>query len=132
MEIRVIASIWGSEFADVFVRWSLPSLLSQGNQKNVVAQGHRISFYVYSDTANLECIRASASNASLDREEFKLLDIAATLFKGKPLDAGVKSPEGLIDTHELQSRCYMHGMEQKLDGEVVFLFWTAEIKNFIS
>ena len=122
----MIASIWGKEFADVFLKWSLPSLLSNGNYKSVVAQGIRVTFYVYSDTTNLDQIRSTAVEASLNGKDFKLFNISKTLFDGKPLNDGVEDDLNGINTHELQSRCYMHGMEQSVEGEVVFLFWTAD------
>jgi hypothetical protein len=126
LEIRVLTSIWGSAFADVFLRWSLPSLLSQGNCQRVLAGGHHMTFYIYSESATLELIRSSEVTTSVDGKEFNFFHVSETLFDGKPLDDGVESPQGGVNTHELQSRCYMHGMEQLTNGEVAFLFWTAD------
>ncbi|HIF60654.1 MAG TPA: hypothetical protein EYQ26_14370 [Rhodospirillales bacterium] len=126
MELRVLASIWGSAFADVFLRWSLPSLLSHGNCRRVLVGGHHMTFYIYSDATTLEYLRSSEVTTSSDGKEFNFFPMSETLFDGNPLDYEVESPSGGINTHELQSRCYMHGMEQLGEGEVVFLFWTAD------
>ena len=64
--------------------------------------------------------------APSDGRESRFFCFSDTLFDGKPLDEGIKNSQGRIDTHELQSRCYMHGMEQLAEHEVVFLFWTAD------
>ena len=70
MELRVLVSIWGSNFADVFLRWSLPSLLSHGNCQRVLAGGHHMTFYIYSDSAALESLRSSECTTSVDGKEF--------------------------------------------------------------
>ena len=126
MEIRVLTSIWGSAFAEIFLRWSLPSLLSYGNCQRILAGGHHMTFYIYSDLANLESLRSSECTRPGDGKEFNFFPISETLFDGKPLNCEVESQNGRIKTHELQSRCYMHGMEKLAEGEVVFLFWTAD------
>jgi hypothetical protein len=85
-----------------------------------------MTFYIYSESATLELIRSSEVTTSVVGKEFNLFHVSETLFDGKPLDDGVESPQGGVNTHELQSRCYMHGMEQLTNGEVAFLFWTAD------
>jgi hypothetical protein len=85
-----------------------------------------MAFYIYSDSANLESLRSSECTTPVDGKEFNFFSMSDTLFDGKPLDYDVKNKSGGISTHELQSRCYMHGMEKLAEGEVVFLFWTAD------
>ena len=126
MEIRIIASIWGSDFADVFLKWSLPSLFSYGNFARVLANGHHIVLYIYSDSATIDLLRSHQVTVSSDGKQFKFFPIADTLFDDRPLDDDVRDESDEIDTHELQSRCYMHAMEQPVKDEVVFLFWTAD------
>jgi hypothetical protein len=126
LEIRVFTSLWGNDFADIFLKYSLPSLLSYGNCQRVLAAGHHIIFYIYSDTATLVRLRSSEVTTPADGKEFKFFDMSETFFDGNPLGHEIASQVGLINTHELQSRCYMHGMEQSAESEVVFLFWTAD------
>ena len=85
-----------------------------------------MTFYIYSDSGALESLRSSECTTSVDGKEFNFFPMSETLFDGKPLDYEVKNQSGGISTHELQSRCYMHGMEKLAEGEVVFLFWTAD------
>ena len=126
MELRVLVSIWGSAFADVFLRWSLPSLLSDRNCRRILARGYHLTFYIYSDSTTLEYLRSSEVTTSAEGKQFNFFSMSETSFDDKPLDYGVKNNVGEINTHELQSRCYMHGMEQLMEGELVFLFWTAD------
>ena len=124
--MRVLVSIWGSAFADVFLRWSLPSLLSDRNCRRILASGYHLTFYIYSDSTTLEYLRSSEVTTSAEGKQFNFFSMSETSFDDKPLDYGVKNNVGEINTHELQSRCYMHGMEQLMEGELVFLFWTAD------
>jgi hypothetical protein len=126
LEIRVFTSLWGNDFADIFLKYSLPSLLSYGNCQRVLAAGHHIIFYIYSDTATLVRLRSSEVTTPTDGKEFKFFDMSETFFDGKPLDYEIASQAGLINTHELQSRCYMHGMEHSIANGIAFLFWTAD------
>jgi hypothetical protein len=86
LEIRVLTSIWGSAFADVFLRWSLPSLMSHGNSQRVLACGHHMTFYIYSDSATLESLRSSECTNTADGKEFNFFLMSETLFDGKPLE----------------------------------------------
>jgi hypothetical protein len=126
LELRVLVSIWGNDFADIFLRWSLPSLLSHGNCRRVLAGGHHITFYIYSDLTTLGSLRSSEVTTSAVGKEFNFFSVSETFLDGRPLDYEVENQSGEISTHELQSRCYMHGMEKLAKGEVVFLFWTAD------
>ncbi len=85
-----------------------------------------MTFYIYSDSTTLEYLRSSEVTTSADGKKFNFFSMSETLFDDKPLDYEVANNMGEINTHELQSRCYMHGMEQLAEGEVVFLFWTAD------
>ena len=71
-------------------------------------------------------LRSSEVTTPAADKEFKFFDISKTFFDGNSLDYDIADQEGGINTHELQSRCYMHGMEQSAESEVVFLFWTAD------
>ena len=126
MEIRIISSIWGKGFADIFVRWSLPSILTYRNYNEVISSGYKIKFYIYGDDKTLADIRKSETVCALDNLSVVFFPISQTFFNGKPLDSDVKRQGRGIDTHELQSRCYMHGMEQPVNGDVAFMFWTAD------
>ena len=122
MEIRVFTSLWGNDFADIFLKYSLPSLLSYGNCQRVLAAGHHIIFYIYSDTATLVRLRSSEVTTPAADKEFKFFDISKTFFDGNSLDYDIADQEGGINTHELQSRCYMHGMEYSITNDIAFLF----------
>jgi hypothetical protein len=83
-------------------------------------------FYIYSDTATLVRLRSSEVTTSADGKEFKFFDMSETFFDGNPLDYKIAIQGGVINTHELQSRCYMHGMEYSITNDIAFLFWTAD------
>ena len=126
MDIRVLASIWGEAYAEIFLKWSLPSLLSNGNSGRIIDAGHNLKFCLFGDSSILEVLRSHNLVNSSGGIDFQFYDISETLFDGKPIDFNLANYDTLSYTHELQSRCFMCGMEQSTEDKLAFIFWAAD------
>ena len=59
LEIRILASLWGDNFAEVLLRWSLPLLFSENNRQRVIASGYYLALYIYTDSSTLGILGSS-------------------------------------------------------------------------
>src|SRR5260370_1230946 len=109
--LHILVPVWGEHYVHVFLEYSLPSLLADGNLPSLPKDAARL-LRIYTTDKDAETIRCSG--------------IFHRLCQLVAVDIRVICP-GSTAPHQVMSDCYRDGVERanELDAPVIFL--TADI-----
>ncbi len=91
MKIRLLTVVWGSEYADVFVRITLRTLLAKGNVLDL-SHAHKVIYTVYTTADDEKILRAAPAFTRL----CEAVDVRVSLFRPAEIDTSNYGSHGIF------------------------------------
>jgi hypothetical protein len=109
--LHILVPVWGDHYIHVFLEYSLPSLLADGNLPSL-PKGAAQLFRIYTTDKDAETIRRS--------------EIFQRLCQLVAVDIRLISPDS-TEPHQLMTNCYCDGIECASEFDAPVIFLTADI-----
>jgi hypothetical protein len=91
MKIRLVTVVWGREFADMFLRVGLRTLLAEGNAA-ALARAHQVIYTIYTTPEDAQLMEAAPAFVRLRRD----VDVRVSLFTPAEIDRNNHGSHGLF------------------------------------
>jgi hypothetical protein len=91
MKIRLVTVVWGREFAEIFLRVGLRTLLADGNAA-ALARAHQVTYTIYTTSEDAQLMEAAPAFGRL-REQ---IDVRLTLFTPAEIDSSNYGSHGIF------------------------------------